>query len=130
MTSVEPYDEGPTPAEVLRIHAALALGVVARCCALLGPTPLDEELKRLRAELDELDASGMAGARGAAGELALRAAAALSVVTGSRALLLGDHAQRLAREALFALVSALRPDSCTALLAQLGVARGGENRSG
>ena len=89
---------------------------------MLGPTPLDQELKRLRAELDELDPTGIAAARGAAGELALRAAAALSVAMGSRALLLNDHAQRLAREALFALVYALRPDSRAALLAQLGAA--------
>ena len=60
---------------------------------------------------------------GAAGELALRASAALSIATGSRSLLLSDHAQRLAREALFGLVYALRPGSREALLAQLGAAR-------
>lgn len=100
---------GETPAEVLRLHASLALGVAGRCCRLLGPTPLDAEL-----------GPGTAVARGAAGELAVRAAAALMTATGSRSLLVGDHAQRLAREALFTLVYALRPASRGALLARLG----------
>ena len=111
---------GPTPPEVLRLHAALALGVASRCCRLLGPTPLDDELAACRAELDRLDPETIFRSRAAAGELALRAAAALSVAEGSRSLLAVDHAQRLAREALFTLVYALRPDSKDALLAQLG----------
>jgi hypothetical protein len=104
---------------LLRIHASFALGVASRCCRLLGPTQLDEELSCVRAELDRLDPATIQRARSAAGELALRAAAALSVATGSRSLLLADNAQRLAREALFTLVYALRPDSRAALLAQL-----------
>lgn len=110
---------GPTPPEVLRLHAALALGVASRCCRLLGPTPLDDELAACRAELDRLDPATIFRSRAAAGELALRAAAALAVTEGSRSLLAADHAQRLAREALFALVYALRPASKDALLAQL-----------
>jgi alkylation response protein AidB-like acyl-CoA dehydrogenase len=110
---------GETPAEVLRLHASLALGVAGRCCRLLGPTPLDAELASLRAVLDRLG-PGTAGARAAAGELAVRAAAALVAQTGSRSLLAGEHAQRLAREALFTLVYALRPASRGALLARLG----------
>ena len=47
----------------------------------------------------------------------------LAVRTGSRSLLLSDHAQRLAREALFCLVYALRPGSRAALLAQLDIRR-------
>jgi alkylation response protein AidB-like acyl-CoA dehydrogenase len=110
---------GPTPPEVLRLHAALALGVTSRCCRLLGPTPLDEELAECRAELDRLDPETIARSRASAGELAVRAAAALSVTEGSRSLLAAHHAQRLAREALFTLVYALRPASKEALLAQL-----------
>jgi hypothetical protein len=105
------------------MHAALALGVAARCCRLLGPTPLDSELAALRAELDRLG-PGTAAARAAAGELAVRAAAALMATTGSRSLLAADHAQRLAREALFTLVYALRPASRAALLIKLGAASG------
>lgn len=110
---------GTTPPEVLRLHAALALGVAERCCRLLGPTPLDEELAACRVELDRLDPETILGSRGAAGELAVRAAAALAVARGSRALLAADHAQRLAREALFTLVYALRPGSKDALLTRL-----------
>jgi alkylation response protein AidB-like acyl-CoA dehydrogenase len=112
---------GPTPPEVLRLHASLALGVASRCCRLLGASPIDDELAALRAELDVLG-PGTAAARSAAGELALRAAAALAAASGSRSLLMSDHAQRLAREALFTLVYALRPESKAALLNRLGAA--------
>lgn len=110
---------GDTPPEVLRIHASFALGVASRCCRLLGPTPLDAELGSLRAALDELGPD-TATLRAEAGELAVRAAAALMIATGSRSLLLADHAQRLAREALFTLVYALRPDSREVLSTRLG----------
>jgi hypothetical protein len=86
---------------------------------MLGPTPLDAELAALRAELDQLG-PGTAAARAAAGELALRAASALMTSTGSKALLRADHGQRLAREAMFTLVYALRPESRAALLIRLG----------
>jgi alkylation response protein AidB-like acyl-CoA dehydrogenase len=109
---------GETPPEVLRLHAALALGVASRCCRLLGPSPLDDELSRLRAQLDELGPETPAR-RAEAGELAVRAAATLATVRGSRSVLLGDHAQRLWREALFVLIYALRPASRDALLARL-----------
>lgn len=108
-----------TPTEVMRLHAALALGVTSRCCRLLGPSPLDDEIAALRAQLDRLDPDTIAAERARAGELAVRAAAALMAIAGSRSLLLSDHAQRLAREALFTLVYALRPASREALLQQL-----------
>lgn len=120
--SIHPYAEGTTPAEVLRIHASLPLGVAGRCCRLLGPTQIDEELAACRTRLAELDPERIAADRAEAGDLALRAAAALMAARGSRSLLLDDHAQRLAREALFALVYALRPPSRAALLARLGAA--------
>jgi len=120
VTSIAPYIEGPTPPEVVRIHAAQALGVASRCCRLLGPSPLDEELVLRRAELDRLDTETIETARAEAGELAARAAAALAVHSGSRSLLLDDQPQRLAREALFTLVYALRPDSRVASLRRLG----------
>ena len=114
MTVRHPWS-GETPPEVLRLHASLALGVVSRCCRLLGPSPLDAELAALRAELDALG-PGAAAARAAAGELAVRAAAALMLTRGSPSLLTSDHAQRLAREALFTLVYALRSRSREAAL--------------
>jgi len=118
VTGKSPVSAGTAP-EVLRIHAAFALGVAARCCRMLGPTSLDAELASLRAELDRLG-PGVAAARAAAGELALRAAAALMTAEGSRSLLAADHGQRLAREALFTLVYALRPASRGTVLARLG----------
>ena len=122
VTSVSPFAERPTPPEVLRLHAASALGVASRCCRLLGRSPLDDELADCRTELDRLDPETIEAARAAAGELALRASAALLAARGSGSLLLDDHAQRLAREALFVLVYALRPASREALLARLDAA--------
>jgi len=108
-----------TAPEALRIHAAWALGVAARCLRMLGPSPLDAELRSVRAELDRLG-PGTAAARGMAGELAARAAAALMTSQGSRSLLVAEHGQRLAREAMFMLVYALRPASRAAVLDRLG----------
>jgi alkylation response protein AidB-like acyl-CoA dehydrogenase len=122
VTSVAPYREGPPPPELLRIHASFALGVVSRCCQLLGPTRLDEALAQVRGELDRLDPTTIEAARSNAGVLALRAAGALIIATGSHSLLLTEHGQRLAREALFTLVYALRPGSRQAALAQIGAA--------
>jgi hypothetical protein len=86
--------------------------VARRCCRLLGPGPLDDELSARRAELDAAvsgDTKAMAQARAAASELAVRAAAALAVREGSRSVTSDSHAQRLAREALFLLVFGSRP---------------------
>lgn len=110
---------GETAPEALRLHASLALGVTSRCCRLLGPTPLDGDLARLRADLDQLG-PGILPARAAAGALAMRAAAALMASRGSTSLLVSDHAQRLMREAAFTLVYALRPASRSSLLSSLG----------
>jgi len=55
----------PEPA-VLRIHAAFALGVTGRCCRLLGPSPLDDELAACRQALDAATAGTMPRARASA----------------------------------------------------------------
>jgi alkylation response protein AidB-like acyl-CoA dehydrogenase len=123
VVSIAPYlPGGGTPPEVLRIHSSLALGVANRCCRLLGASPLEGELDACRARLAELDPERIAADRADAGELAVRAAAALMAATGSRSILLDQHPQRLAREALFASVYALRPASREALLRRLGAA--------
>jgi alkylation response protein AidB-like acyl-CoA dehydrogenase len=93
----------------LRGNGSLALGVAARCCALTGVSPLDDELSRQRAALDAASPQTMPAARAQAAEFVMRAAAALVAITGSRAILAGEHPQRLAREALFLLVFASRP---------------------
>jgi hypothetical protein len=93
--------------------------VASRCCRLIGPSPLDDELERCRADLDRLDPETIEAARAWSGDLALRAAGTLMVSQGSRSLLASGQAQRLAREALFVLVYALRPGSRSAALDRL-----------
>jgi alkylation response protein AidB-like acyl-CoA dehydrogenase len=93
----------------LRANGSLALGVAGRCCELIGASPLDGELASRRAALDAASPAQLPAARADASELAMRAAAALVTVQGSRAILAGQHAQRLAREALFLLVFGSRP---------------------
>lgn len=128
VTEVEAYDQWLAhDARGLRGNGSLALGVAGRCCRMAGPSPLDEELEASRAALDRAaglvpgnnDAGGtdppggdpdaLAVARAWASELAARAAAALVVSGGSRAVLQDQHPQRLAREATFLLVFASRP---------------------
>jgi alkylation response protein AidB-like acyl-CoA dehydrogenase len=109
----------------LRINGSLALGVARRCCRLLGPGPLDSEVSACRDRLDAAvgaDFAAMAQARADASELALRAAAALAVHDGSNSITVGQHAQRLAREAVFLLVFGSRPPIKSALLHKLGAA--------
>jgi alkylation response protein AidB-like acyl-CoA dehydrogenase len=115
-----PYADWPArDAAGLRGNGSLALGVVARCCRLMGPGPFDAELSRCRDALDAAGPEALPAARAAASELAVRAAAALTVHTGSRAILRDDHAQRLVREAAFLLVFGTRPGIRDALRARL-----------
>ncbi len=102
---VEARPEG----EGLRRNGSLALGLVRRCCLLLGPTPLDQALRRCRERLDTATAADMPAARAAASALAVQAAHAVGVARGSRAALSGDPAERLAREAAVLLVFGSRP---------------------
>jgi alkylation response protein AidB-like acyl-CoA dehydrogenase len=111
----------------LRLNGSLALGVARRCTRLLGPSPLDEEVTACRERLDAAlgaDPGPMTLARAAASELALRAAAALTVRNGANSITVDQHPQRLAREALFLLVFGSRPGIKTALLNQLGAVPG------
>ena len=57
-------------------------------------------------------------------ELAVRATAALAVRDGSRSITVDQHAQRLAREAVFLLVFGSRPGIKSALLQRLGASAG------
>ena len=117
--SVVPYDPAGSLGTSLRLNGSLALGVARRACALLGPSPLDDELATRRAALDAADADTMAAERAATAELALRAAAALAVSDGSRAVRTDAHAQRLVREAMFLLVFGSRQPIKEALLTTL-----------
>ena len=104
----------------LRANGSLSLGVALRCCRLIGAGPLDAEVPQTRLELDGATVAEMPAARARAAELALRAAAALNVTRGGRAILRGQHAQRLAREALFLLVFGTRPGIRGDLLRRFG----------
>ncbi|GAA1404242.1 acyl-CoA dehydrogenase family protein [Catellatospora coxensis] len=104
------------------LNGFLALGVVSRCCRLLGPSAVDAELAAARAALLAGDAAAVPAARATASDLVLRATAQLTVRTGARAVLRDAHAQRLLREAAFLLVFGNRPAIRDALLARLGPA--------
>lgn len=108
----------------LRFNGSFALGVAGRCLRLIGPSPLDEELTAVRAELDSAAPQAMPAARAAAAEFALRAAAYFAASQGSRSVLLDQHAQRLLREAMFLLVFGSRPTIRAALLHRLSGRRG------
>lgn len=116
---VERYDPAASLGRSLRVNGSLALGVARRCCALIGPSPLDERLVAVRSGLDTASDDAMAAARAAASAFAVEAATALVVHTGSRAVGRDDHAQRLHREAMFLLVFGSRPMIKDALLASL-----------
>jgi alkylation response protein AidB-like acyl-CoA dehydrogenase len=124
--SQAPYDPVAAQSEGLRGNGSLALGVGRRCCALIGPSPLDAELDACRAELDAADTAAMPAARAHASELAARAAHYLAVRRGSRSALAGDDAERLAREAGFLLVFGSRPAIKDALLGRLAAGSAGD----
>jgi alkylation response protein AidB-like acyl-CoA dehydrogenase len=120
VVNVEPYKPPPPYDGGGRPNGSLALGVARRCCRLIGPSALDEELSERRRRLDEASEQTMAEERAAAAELALRAAGALVVAQGSSSLLADSHAQRLLREAAFLQVFGSRAAIRAALLRRLG----------
>jgi alkylation response protein AidB-like acyl-CoA dehydrogenase len=116
----QPFAEfGPQDAAGLRLNGSLALGVLGRCRALLGPSGLDGQAEACRADLDEATPQRLPAARAAAAELTMRAATALLVHVGSQGILRDQHAQRLVREAMFLLVFGSRPPIKAELLARL-----------
>ena len=119
LVSQAPYDPVAAQSEGLRGNGSLALGVGRRCCALIGPSPLDDELDACRADLDAADTAAVPAARARASEFAARAAHYLAVRRGSRSALAGDDADRLAREAGFLLVFGSRPAIKDELLGRL-----------
>ena len=125
MVSVEPHSEVvERDATGLRMNGSLALGVASRCCALIGPGVLDRQLADARRLLDEATRESLPSARAGATELAMRSATALIANQGSRSILADQHAQRLAREALFLLVFGSRPAIRDDLLRRLLSATG------
>lgn len=123
LVGIEPYQErGSLAAELqrLRMNGAFSVGVAGRCCAILGPTPLDEALNACRHALEGATDETIAAARAGASALAMRAAAATVAAGGSRSVLMNNNAQRLAREAIFLLAFGQRPAIRAALVERLG----------
>ncbi len=110
------YLEGD--AESVRFTGSLALGVAGRAISLLAEDTgaLADALAGARDRLLQAGPDDVPAARAATAELAMRAAAALAVHTGSRSVLTDAHAQRLIREAAFLLVFGTRPAIRAALL--------------
>ena len=123
VTGIVPPRTAADDVAALRVHGAFGLGIVRRCCMLLGPSSLDAELAACRAALAVAGEDVIARVRADVAMLARRATALLMVSIGSRAVLLDSQAQRLAREALFMLVYALRPPIKASLLDQLDLHR-------
>jgi alkylation response protein AidB-like acyl-CoA dehydrogenase len=115
------HDPSREPPEGLRVNGSLALGVVRRCCSMLGPSALDGELRDARAELDGANTGTMGIARARACELAVRASNALAVYRGSSSVLEGGVAERTAREAQLLLTFGSRPMIRESLLEHFGV---------
>jgi alkylation response protein AidB-like acyl-CoA dehydrogenase len=123
-TSRFPWAEWPErDAAGLRTNGSLALGVAGRCLRLIGPSALDEQLEACRNALDSGTAGTLPAARAGAAAFAVQAASALLAQKGSRSILVGNHAQRLFREAGLLLVFASRPSIKRELVAQLSTSR-------
>jgi alkylation response protein AidB-like acyl-CoA dehydrogenase len=120
LVSVEPYQAPNVRSERLRMNGSFALGVARRCCSLLGPSPLDEELGQRRWELDTAAEEDMQAARARASAFAVQAAHAFAVHRGARSAIAGDVAERLTREAAFLLVFGSRPGIKDTLLGSFG----------
>ncbi len=117
------YETARVRSERLRLNGSFSLGLVRRCCSLMGPSPFDQELVDCRAALDGAEEATLPAARAWASELAARASASLVVSRGSRSALVGDVAERLSREATFLLVFGSRPAIKDASLARLSSRR-------
>jgi hypothetical protein len=114
------------------LNGFLALGIAQRAARLLETDRWDEEFHHAvprchqrREGLGDLvphdrSTDRHPGPRARTSQLAVRIASELTVRTGSRAALAGNHAQRLYREAGFLLVFGSRPAIQDELLGLLG----------
>ncbi|WP_344857906.1 acyl-CoA dehydrogenase family protein [Amycolatopsis ultiminotia] len=109
-----------------RFNGCAPLGHAERCARLIEEAGQPDTASALRAEQNEIrkrldaglaDPASLPSARAAGADLAYRSAGALAAATGSRAVLAGEHAGRLVREATFLLVAASRPEIKDGLLA-------------
>jgi alkylation response protein AidB-like acyl-CoA dehydrogenase len=104
----------------VRLNGALAVGVAERCARLAELRSLHADVAAARRNLDAAaDGDELARARADASLLAMRAASYLVAQRGSAAVDVREHAQRLAREAIFLLAFGQRPAIKQALLHRL-----------
>ncbi|CAN5189362.1 acyl-CoA dehydrogenase family protein [soil metagenome] len=102
-----------------RLNGTLPVGVTLRCALLLEATGWTTEAGAITADADAIrgrldaglgDSAALLEARADGAELAVRAASTLVASTGGGALLRTSAAQLLARNAIFTLVAASRPE--------------------
>lgn len=116
----EPLAPWEAVGDTVRSNGAYSIGVAERCARICDEPWMRAEVDARRLALDEAgDGDGLAQARAAAALFAARAAAYLVAGGGSGAIDLREHAQRLAREALFLLAFGQRPAIKRALLETL-----------
>jgi hypothetical protein len=101
-------------------NGALPLGVARRAARLAGSSALLAEVAAAQRHLATALPDELPAARAGAAALAVRAAAALTVHSGSRSVLAGAAAGRLMREAQFLLAFGSRPAIRHELVAVLG----------
>jgi len=119
-----PYARWPEiDAAGLRVNGSLAAGLAARCCRLIGPSALDDELAATVAALDAGTPATFPARRAAMSAFAAKAAAALVVHEGSAGVERGTTAERLYREAAMLLIFATRPAIRAELLGALGASQ-------
>jgi alkylation response protein AidB-like acyl-CoA dehydrogenase len=118
----------------LRVDSSLALGLIHRAAAGLDSAGQQDLADSFRAQVTNLrtrfdaalaDPAALPALRAECSALAVRACSAYVVGAGGRALLRDHDAQRLARESLFTLVVASRPEVKAALLRTLDDAGSG-----
>jgi len=116
----------------MRVDSSLALGLIQRALADMEAAGQPQVAQKFAAQAAALrerfdaalgDPASLPAMRAACSELALRVCGALVAAVGGRALLRTSQAQRLAREALFTLVVATRPQVKSSLLDIMGQAR-------
>ena len=116
----EPLPPWEAAGDGVRANGAFAIGVADRCARIGGEPWMHTAVAERRAALeDAADGDELALARADAALLAARLAAYLVADRGSNAIDTGEHAQRLAREAMFLLAFGQRPAIGDALLGRL-----------
>jgi alkylation response protein AidB-like acyl-CoA dehydrogenase len=111
-----------------RLNGTLPIGVTLRCAQLLAASGRTTEAEAITADANAIrgrldaglgDSAALLEARADGAELALRAASTVVASTGGDALLRTSAAQLLARNAIFTLVAASRPELKRSLVERL-----------